>query len=89
MAQTSAGSEGWFADKSGLTFAPVATSQIGTQRIGSTRLFEALVDIDTSGSFGDKSLEAEALSVHAFGVADAVEIAFAVGRHIHLKRLQR
>lgn len=84
VARSSAGSEGWFADKSGLAFAPVATSQIGTQRIGSTRLFEALVDIDTSGSFGDKSLEAEALSVHALGVADAVEIAFAVGRHIHL-----
>ena len=86
MGLTSTGSEGWFANKSGLAFAPVTTGQIGTQRIGSARLLEALVDIDASGSFGDESLEAEALSIHALGVADTVEIAFAVGRHVHLQQ---
>jgi len=84
VARSSTGSEGWFANKSGLAFAPVTAGQIGTKRIGSARLLEALVDINASGSFGDESLEAEALSVHALGVADTVEIAFAVGRHVHL-----
>ena len=83
---TSTGSEGWFANKSGLAFAPVTAGQIGTKRIGSARLLEALVDINASGSFGDESLEAEALSVHALGVADTVEIAFAVGCHVNLKQ---
>ena len=45
---TSTGSEGWFANKSGLAFAPVTAGQIGTKRIGSARLLEALVDIDAS-----------------------------------------
>lgn len=84
VARSSAGGEWRFADKSGLAFAPVATGQISTQRIGSARLLEALVNINASGSFGNESLEAEALSVDTLGVADTVKIAFAVGRYVHL-----
>ena len=81
---TSAGN-GWrFSNESGLTFAAMATGQIGTERIGSARLFEAFVDVDASGSFSEETLEAEALAINTLGVADTIEIAFTVSRHVDL-----
>ncbi len=81
---TFAWSRGRFADKAGLAFATMAADQVGADRVGSARSLEALVDIDASRARRGETVPAETLSVQALGVVDAVEIALAVGRDVHL-----
>lgn len=67
----------------------MAAGQIGTDRVGSTRRFETFVDINASRTRWLESVAAETLAVQAFGIVDAIEIAFAIGRHIHLRKTRR
>jgi hypothetical protein len=62
----------------------MTAGQIGANRVGSARRFGAFVDIDASGSFRLETVAAETLTVQAFGVVDAIEIAFTNGGDIHL-----
>jgi hypothetical protein len=73
-----------FADETGFAFATMTAGQIGANRVGSARRFGAFVDIDASGSFRLETVAAETLTVQAFGVVDAIEIAFTNGGDIHL-----
>lgn len=63
----------------------MAAGQVVTDRIGPARLFQTFVDIDASGSLRFETVAAETLAVQALGVVNAIEIAFAVGCHVHLR----
>lgn len=80
---------GWLADETGLAFATMAAGQVGADRVGSTRSFETFVDIHASGTRWLETVAAKALAVQAFGIVDAIEIAFTVGRHVHLRKKRR
>ena len=63
----------------------MTAGQVGANRVRSAGLLaEAFVDVFADGAAGLESRPAEALAVHAFGVGDAVEIAFAVRGHVDL-----
>lgn len=72
------------ANKTRLAFAMVASSSVGADRRRSTRIGKALVEIHAFGTNGFETILAEALSLDALGIVDAIEIRFAESRHIGL-----
>lgn len=79
----------WCTNESRLALATIASPSVRADRRGSAGIFEseirALVEIRALGTDGFETVLAEALSLDALGIVDAIEIRLAESRHVGLR----